>query len=200
MRTLALAACTLAAAALLPADQLLVANKGDQAVGIIDPGSNKQLAEIPEGGTTVHELIASRDGKLVYAPIYGNSGVGKPGTDGSILAVIDLGARKVVSTYDFKKGVRPHCPLIGPKDGLLYVTTELEKAITVFDPKTMKVVATIPTGQDQVAHARAQSRWAPRLHRQRRPRHSLRPRSRRTQGRHRHPHLTPGNPAHLDRE
>jgi YVTN family beta-propeller protein len=149
MRTPTLAACALAAAALLPADQLLVANKGDQAVGIIDPATNKQLAEIPEGGITAHELIASRDGKLAYAPIYGNSGVGKPGTDGSTLAVIDLAARKVVSTYDFKKGVRPHCPLIGPKDGLLYVTTELEKAITVFDPKTMKVVATIPTGQEQ---------------------------------------------------
>ena len=126
---------------------LLVANKGDHSLGIIDPESGRQLAAVAEGGVTGHEVIASPDGRFAYVPIYGNSGVGKPGTDGSNLVVVDVAARKVVGNLDFGRGVRPHCPLIGPRDGLLYVTTEITNSITVIDPRSLKVVATIPTGQ-----------------------------------------------------
>jgi YVTN family beta-propeller protein len=48
---------------------------------------------------------------------------------------------------DFGHGVRPHLPVIGPKDGLVYVTTELDHSVTVVDPKTLKIVGSIPTGQ-----------------------------------------------------
>jgi YVTN family beta-propeller protein len=128
---------------------LIVANKGDQALGIIDPASDKQTAAVPEGGITGHEVIASPDGKTAYVPIYGNSGVGKPGTDGRNLVIIDLTSRKVIGDIDFGHGVRPHCPLFGPKDGLLYVSTELDQTISVIDPKTHKIVGTIPTGQPE---------------------------------------------------
>src|SRR6185503_9071087 len=112
---------------------LLVANKGDHSLGIIDPVAGKQIVEIPEGGVTGHEITASRDGKLAYVPIYGNSGVGQPGTDGSNLVVIDLAARKVIGNVDFGKGVRPHLPVIGPKNNLLYVSTELNQTISIID-------------------------------------------------------------------
>jgi DNA-binding beta-propeller fold protein YncE len=128
---------------------VVVANKSDNALGIIDVTAGKQIAEVPEGGITGHEVIVSRDGKLAYVPIYGNSGVGQPGTDGSNMVVIDLASRKVVGSLDFGKGVRPHCPLLGPKNGLLYVSTELEKSITIIDPKTLKIVGSVPTGQEQ---------------------------------------------------
>jgi YVTN family beta-propeller protein len=104
---------------------------------------------VPEDGVTGHEVIASPDGKQAFVPIYGNSGVGKPGTDGRLLRVIDLSKREIVGTVDFGKGVRPHCAMIGPKNGLLYVTTELENSITVIDPKSLKILYTIPTGQDE---------------------------------------------------
>ena len=128
---------------------LLVANKGDNALGIIDPRSEKQIAEIPEGGVTGQEIATSRDGKLAYVPIYGNSGVGQPGTDGGNMVVIDLAARKVVENVDFGKGVRPHLPVFGPKNGMLYVSTELEKSLTIIDPATLKIVGSVPTGQEQ---------------------------------------------------
>ena len=128
---------------------LLIANKGDNSLGIIDPAAGKQVAEVPEGGITGHEVIAAPDGKTAYVPIYGNSGVGQPGTDGTNMVAIDLASRKVVGNLDFGKGVRPHCPKFGPKDGLLYVSTELEKSISVIDPATMKVVGTVPTGAEQ---------------------------------------------------
>ena len=126
---------------------LLVANKGDHALGIVDPVSGRQVAVIPEGGVTGHEVTASPDGAKAYVPIYGDSGVGKPGTDGRTMVVMDLATRKVTGTVDFGKGVRPHCPVFGPKDGMLYVTTELEKSIAVIDPKTLKIVGSVPTGQ-----------------------------------------------------
>jgi YVTN family beta-propeller protein len=128
---------------------LLVANKGDQTLGIVDPAAGQQLATVPEDGVTGHELAASPDGRFAYVPIYGNAGVGQKGTDGSILRVIDLATRQITGTVDFGKGVRPHCAVIGPKNGLLYVTTELENSITVIDPATLKIVGSIPTGQPE---------------------------------------------------
>jgi YVTN family beta-propeller protein len=130
-------------------DYLVVANKGEHTVGIIDPAADKQVATVPEGGITGHELAVSPDGRKAYVPIYGNSGVGKPGTDGHNMVVVDLASREVVGSLDFGHGVRPHCPVFGPKNGLLYVTTELDKTISVIDPKTLKVIGTIPTEQPE---------------------------------------------------
>jgi len=128
---------------------LLVANKGDQTLGIIDPESGQQIATVPEGGVTGHEVAASPDGRTAFVPIYGNSGVGSPGTDGHTLAVIDLARRRVIKTLDFDKPLRPHCAVFGPKDGLLYVSTELSNSITVVDPRNLRIVASIPTGQPE---------------------------------------------------
>lgn len=130
-------------------DILLVANKGDHALGIVDVASGRQVATVDEGGITGHEVVASPDGQFAYVPVYGNSGVGQPGTDGSNMVVIDLAARKVVGNVDFGHGVRPHCPMFGPKDGMLYVTTELDKSITIIDSHTLKIVGSIPTGQPE---------------------------------------------------
>jgi DNA-binding beta-propeller fold protein YncE len=128
---------------------VLVANKGDHTLGIIDPSSGKQVAAIDEGGITGHEVIASPDGRTAYVPIYGNSGVGKPGTDGTKIVAIDLASRKVTGEYDFGRGVRPHCPHFGPKNGLLYVSTELDQSIAILDPHTLKQVGKVPTGQTE---------------------------------------------------
>jgi YVTN family beta-propeller protein len=135
-----------------PAGQLLVIEKGAQSLAIVDPASGKKLDAAKENGFTGHEVIASPDGRYAYVPIYGNSGVGKPGTDGNQIDVIDIASRQVVGTLNFDHGVRPHCPKIGPKDHLLYVTTELDQTITVIDPKdpkNPKIVAKIPTGQPE---------------------------------------------------
>lgn len=129
--------------------RLLVAEKGNQSLAVIDPGAGKVLASVAEGGITGHEVIASADGKLAFVPIYGNSGVGRPGTDGRNIAVIDIAAQRVVGNIAFDHGVRPHCPKIGPKNGRLYVTTELDKTITIIDPKSLKILGTLPTGQPE---------------------------------------------------
>jgi DNA-binding beta-propeller fold protein YncE len=128
---------------------LLVTNKGDRTLSLIDPVTNKQVAVVPEEGVTGHELAASPDGKLAYVPIFGDSGVGKPGTDGQLIRVIDVEKRAIVGTIDFGKGVRPHCAIFNEKTGLLFVTTENENSVSIIDPKALKIVGAVTTGQGQ---------------------------------------------------
>jgi DNA-binding beta-propeller fold protein YncE len=126
---------------------LLIANKGDHTLGIIDPVEGKEVATVDEDGVTGHEVAASPDGRRAFVPIYGNSGVGKPGTDGATVAVIDLSTRKLIDTVNLGKPLRPHCAVFGPENGLLYITTELGESITIIDPHTLRIVGTVPTGQ-----------------------------------------------------
>jgi YVTN family beta-propeller protein len=128
--------------------RLLVAQKGERALAIVDAGTGAVIASVPENGITGHEVAGSPDGKLAFVPIYGNSGVGKPGTDGRNIIVVDLASQKIVGNIEFDHGVRPHCPVFGP-DGKLYVSTELDHSITIIDPKTFKIMGSIPTGQPE---------------------------------------------------
>jgi YVTN family beta-propeller protein len=129
--------------------RLLVAQKGDTSVAVVDPAAGTVLVSVQEGGVTGHEVAGTADGRLAVAPIYGNSGVGKPGTDGKNIVIIDLATHKIVHDIEFDHGVRPHCPVFAPEDELLYVTTEIDQTVTIIDPKTWKVVGSIPTGQPQ---------------------------------------------------
>lgn len=124
---------------------LLIENKGEHTLGIIDPRAGKMVAKVTLSGVTGHEVAASPDGRFAYAPIYGNSGVGNPGTNGHAIDVIDVRSRRIAHTINLKP-VRPHCPIYGA-DGMLYVTAELARAIFVIDPGTLKHVASIPTRQ-----------------------------------------------------
>lgn len=128
---------------------LLVANKKDQTLSLIDPVAGKELATVAEEAVTGHEVAASADGRTAYVPIYGDSGVGRAGTDGRDILVIDIASRKVTGKIDFGHGVRPHCAVYEPKKNLLYVTTELDKTVSVIDPRTLKVLYSIPTGQTE---------------------------------------------------
>src|SRR5437667_2443279 len=126
---------------------LVVANQKEHTLLVVDPDNRRELAKISVG-VNGHEVIVSKDGRFAYVPIYGNSGVGKPGTDGSTIDVIDLQERKLAATIDLGKPLRPHRAEFRP-DGLLYVTAELANAVDVIDPSTRKVLAEIPTGQPE---------------------------------------------------
>ncbi len=136
---------------------LLVANQQSRDLSIIDPITARQITTVPVDGVTGHEVAASPDGKIAYVPIYGDSGVGKPGTDGRNMVAVDLAARKIVGNVDFGHGVRPHCAVYDPNTGMLYVTTELDKSVAIIDPKTLKIVGAVPTGQEE-SHMLAISR------------------------------------------
>ena len=101
---------------------LLVANKGDHTLGIIDPAAGRQVATVKLSGTTGHEVVASPDGRTAYVPIYGDAGVGRPGSDGRTMDVIDIASRRRVATIDFgrpgaaaRRGLRAGRPAV--RDG-----------------------------------------------------------------------------------
>jgi len=128
---------------------LLVTNKGDHTLGIIDPVEGRQIATLPESGITAHEVAASPDGRRAFAPIYGNSGVGAPGSDGRTVDVFDLATHKLIDTLNLGKPLRPHCAVFGPQNGLLYVTTELGQSVTIIDPGSLRILGSVPTGQPE---------------------------------------------------
>ena len=133
------------------AQTLLVANQLDRTVSVIDAKAGTQVATIAEDvpGQWGHEIVASADGRKAFLPIYGNSGVGKPGIDGSKLLVIDVGLREVTGVIDFGHAVRPHLPVMDSAHGVLYVTTELDDAVTIVDPAVLGILGKIPTGQKE---------------------------------------------------
>jgi len=92
-----------------------------------------------------HELAVSPDRRLAYVPIYGNSGVGKPGTDGHSIDIVELQKHTLAGHIDLGKAVRPHCAKFGP-GGYLYVSAELASAVYIVDVHARKVIGEIPTG------------------------------------------------------
>ncbi|MGH9501778.1 MAG: hypothetical protein ACRD20_02905 [Terriglobales bacterium] len=126
---------------------LLVVNQGDQSMSLVDPDAAVQIGKIKTNEIRAHEVTASPDGRLAYLPIYGDSGVGKPGTDGSSVEIVDLDKQTIVGSINVG-AVRPHWVRFGP-DGMLYVSAELDNAVDVLDPHARKKVGSIPTEQPE---------------------------------------------------
>lgn len=127
---------------------LVVVNQAEHNVLFVEPGLRRKFASISVG-VNGHEAAVSPNARFVYVPIYGNSGVGKPGTDGATIDVIDVAERRLSApSIQLGKPLRPHRAEFGP-DGLLYVTAELDDEILIVDPSARKVLGEIPTGQPQ---------------------------------------------------
>ncbi len=118
---------------------LLVLNKNDANLTILDPSDLRILATVPVGDSP-HEVIASADGKLAFVANYGAQ------TPGSSLSVIDLATKKELRRVDLLPLMRPHGIIeIG---GKIYFTAETNRAIARFDPATNKVDWMMGTGQN----------------------------------------------------
>jgi YVTN family beta-propeller protein len=129
-------------------DILLVANQGDHTISLIDPASGNLVKTIATHGDHTHEIAVSPDSRVAYLPIYGDSGVGRPGTDGRTIEVLDLPNHTISSTIDLGRPTRPHWGGFGA-DGHLYVSAGFAQAIDVINPQKRKVVGSIPTGAEQ---------------------------------------------------
>ena len=102
---------------------------------------------VPENGITGHEVTASPDGKTAYVPIYGNSGVGKPGTDGTNMVTIDIASEKSRATSISAMEFVRIAPISGLRTGCSTFSTPTRYTISIIDPKKLKIIGTVPTGQ-----------------------------------------------------
>jgi YVTN family beta-propeller protein len=143
MRSLALLFLLAAgvAGAQTPSPALLVLEKADNTLAIVDPATLKVIARVP-AGTDPHEVEASPDGKFAYISNYG-------GSDSSLhtISVVDLTMQKAVSPIDLGALRSPHG--LAFAGGKLYFTAETNKIVGRYDPATQAVDWLTGTGQDR---------------------------------------------------
>jgi YVTN family beta-propeller protein len=131
---------TICAMAQTPSPALLVLEKTDSTLAIVDPASLKIVGRVPAGSAT-HEVIASVDGKFAYVTNYNDQkGPRKE------LAVVDLTAQKAMTPVDLGALRAPHG--ITFAGGKVYFTAEANKAIGSYDPATKQVDWILGTGQN----------------------------------------------------
>jgi YVTN family beta-propeller protein len=128
----------LAQAAETPSPALLVLNKGDKQLAIIDPATGKVVARVNVGDGP-HEVTVSADGKFAYVGNYGEQ------TPGNTISVIDLPVQEELHRVDISPLQRPHGMFF--VDGKVLFTAEQNRLIARFDPVSTKVDWLFGTGQ-----------------------------------------------------
>jgi YVTN family beta-propeller protein len=109
-----------------PSPALLVLNKGDNALAIVNPANGKVVSTVPVGRNP-HELAVSDDGKLAFSSnMQGNS-----------ISVIDLATQKEIHRVNLSNLRTPHGLYFGA--GKLYFTAEGDNSIARYDPGTNQV-------------------------------------------------------------
>lgn len=127
-----------AIAAETPSPALLVLNKEDATLAIVDPASGKVVGRVATG-VGPHEVAT--DGKLAFV---GNYGTGP--APGTTLSVIDLAAQKEIHRVDLGPLRRPHG--VACAEGKAYFTAEFNKLIARYDPATNQIDWLLGTGQN----------------------------------------------------
>lgn len=150
MTFLLLAAALTAGASGAPPDLLVVVNKSDDTVSILDAKSGTLRATV-KTGRGPHEVEVLTDGKTAAVSDYG-----KAAEPGHTVTLVDLDRGAVLGTIELGPGTRPH-GLESLADGRLLVTAEGTKELLVVDPKARRVSTRIPTGRE-VSHMVAAAR------------------------------------------
>ncbi len=127
-------------AAATPPPALLILDKADNSLAIVDPATKSIVGRVPTGEAP-HEIAASDDGKLAFASNYGGR------TPGHTISVIDLSAQKEIHRVDLGPMGRPHG--LAFHDGKLYFTAEMAKLVGRYDPSSNKVDWLLGTGQNK---------------------------------------------------
>ena len=122
-----------------PSPALLVLNKEDSTLSIIDPGTLKTVAVIPTGEAP-HEITVSDDGKFAFVANYGAR------TPGNTISVIDLVAQKEIRRVDLGAFRRPHG--ITFADGKVWFTAQDNKLIARYDPSANQIDWVLGLGQN----------------------------------------------------
>jgi DNA-binding beta-propeller fold protein YncE len=131
-------ALTLLAATAGPA--LVVVNKGESTVSVIDLTAGTILATLPTGHGP-HEVAASGDGRWAAVTDYGSQQAG------SSLTIVDLKALAVARTISLLPHLRPHGAAFLPDHRTVAVTSETSGVVLLVDAETGEIIRTLPTGQ-----------------------------------------------------
>lgn len=128
-------------AAQIPSPALLVLEKNDRSLAIVDPATLKVVGRVP-AGEDPHEVVASEDGKYAYISNYGAFQ-----TPQHTLSIADLSAQKALPAFDLGALRAPHGLELA--NGKVYFTAEGSKVIGRYDPATNRVDWTLGIGQNR---------------------------------------------------
>lgn len=118
-----------------PSPALLVLNKADNAMAILNPANGKVIGTVPVGNNP-HELTVSDDGKLAFSSnMQGNS-----------ISVIDLTTQKEVHRVDLPNLRIPHGLFFA--EGKLYFTAQGDNSIARYDPASNQIDWKRDSGQN----------------------------------------------------
>jgi len=123
------------------ADTLLVANKSDATIDLIDLETNRSRATVPTGEGP-HEVAVSADGAVAVVSNYGNRGEW-----GASLTVVNVAKGQVMRTIELGRHRAPH-GLQWVSDAQVAVTAEGSRHLLLIDVREGAVVAAIDTAQD----------------------------------------------------
>jgi DNA-binding beta-propeller fold protein YncE len=143
---LTFAAWVLVARVVLAADLLLVINKGDNTLAIIDAATLNLLGTAPTGPDP-HEVIASADGKLAYITNY-NAGNGFANS----VSVVDLVARTALPPMTLKEITRVNVGggaagiQMSADGGRAFAAVGSRNGVAIIDVKTLQMSGFIATG------------------------------------------------------
>jgi len=129
------------AAAQIPSPALLVLEKNDRSLVIVDPRTLKVVGRVP-AGEDPHEVVASADGNYAYISNYGAFQ-----TPQHTLSIADLSAQKALPACHLGALRAPHGLELA--NGKVYFTAEGSKAIGRYDPATNRVDWTLGIGQNR---------------------------------------------------
>src|SRR5919109_3216722 len=122
-----------------PSPALLVLNKEDATLSIIDPATLKTVAQIPTGEGP-HEVVASDDGKMAFVANYGGR------TPGNSISVMDLVAQKELRRVDLGALRRPHGMVFA--EGKVWFTAEQNRLIARYDSSANQIDWLLGIGQN----------------------------------------------------
>lgn len=120
---------------------LLVLEKNNKTLAIIDPATSKVIARAP-AGEDPHEIVASGDGGYAYISNYGAFQ-----SPQQTLSVVDLSTAKAMPAVDLGTLRAPHGLMM--VNGNVYFTVEGSKAIGRYNPTTHQIDWTLGLGQNR---------------------------------------------------
>ena len=129
------------AAAQTPSPALLVLEKSDKSLAIVDPATLKVVGRLP-AGEDPHEIVASEDGKYAYISNYGAFQ-----NPQHTLSVADLAQQKALPAVDLGALRAPHG--LDIINGRVYFTAEGSKVIGRYDPSTRQIDWILGIGQNR---------------------------------------------------
>jgi YVTN family beta-propeller protein len=116
------------------AETLIVVNKWDNEVALVDASTYEVLKKLVTGSGP-HEVAASPDGGLAYVTNYGGSL-----WSGDTLTVIDVEKKAVKETFDLGSYSRPHGVWASRDGSRLWVTAESDEAVLELEAASGKIL------------------------------------------------------------